>query len=206
MHKIRISSKSRDRLNIGAGRTSIPEFVNIDISARADIQLDVGSEPLPFDDDSIDLVFSYHTLEHVTDYLFALREIHRVLSHGGRLLMGVPYVTCTEFNLVNPYHRHNFSEHSFDFFDPKKLKGSAAEENIISFRKAFHRFHYTKEFEGVAEPMRTWCRRHLFNVVKKIDFGLLAVKDSDKQLPTMRDAERRLQEEFDECLRMRMSY
>ena len=61
--------------------------------------------------------------------------------------MGVPYVTLTEFNLVNPYHLHNFNEHSFDFFDPDRLRGSAAEEHEISFKKAFHRFHYTREFK-----------------------------------------------------------
>ena len=162
---------SEVRLNIGAGRTYIPGFVNVDISGRSEVQMDVGTEPLPFENSSVGVVFSYHTLEHVSDYLFALGEIHRVLKHGGHFLVGVPYVTLTEFNLINPFHRHRFSEHSFDFFDPKKLKGSAAEENLILLKKSFHRFHYIGAFKLVPEPMRTWCRRHLFNVVRAIDFG-----------------------------------
>ena len=194
------------RLNVGAGLSYIPEFINVDVSARAEVQVDLGREQLPFEDDSVDVVFSYHTLEHIGDYLFALGEIHRVLKHGGRFLVGVPYVTLTEFNLVNPYHLHNFSEYSFDFFDPQnKLKGSAAEEHRI-FRKIFHRYHYTAEFECVSEPMRTWCRRHLFNVVNRIDFGLLAIKDPDKELLMAPDVASRLQEEFDECLRRRVMY
>lgn len=194
------------QLNIGAGKTYIPDFVNIDISARAEVQLDIGREGLPFDQDSVDLVFSYHTLEHVPDYLFALGEIYRVLKHGGCLLVGVPYVTSSEFNLVNPYHRHQFNEHSFDFFDPQKLKNSAAEDNPICFKKIFHRFHYTSEFDSMTEPMRSWCRRHLFNVVKKIDFGLLAVKDPSKEMPTISDAEKRMLQEFDTCLEKRTAY
>ena len=75
---------------------------------------------------------------------------------------------------MSSYHRHNFSKHSFDFFDPQKLKGSAAAENPI-----------------------------LFN---KIDFGLLAVKDPGKELAETQDVESRLQEEFDECLRKRVTY
>lgn len=193
------------RLNIGAGKTYIPGFVNIDISQKADVQLDIGRERLPFEDDSVELIFTYHTLEHVFDYLFALGEIHRVLIHGGRLLVGVPYVTSTEYNLVNPYHFHNFSEYSFDFFDCERLKGSAAEERKIAFEKVFHRFHYTGEFQSMDEPMRTWCRRHLYNVVKKIDFGLLAVKDTSLQFPSCY-AEREMQKEFDECLMNRQAY
>ncbi len=127
------------RLNIGAGHTYIPGFTNVDVSDQAEIQVDLGRESLPFETDSVDLVFSYHTLEHIDDYLFALGEIHRVLRNGGRFLLGVPYVTLTEYNLINPYHRQNFNEYSFDFFNPARLKGTAAEKNPILFRKIFHK-------------------------------------------------------------------
>jgi predicted SAM-dependent methyltransferase len=119
------------KLNIGAGQTYIPGFVNIDLSDRANISLDLSKDRLPFEDSSVDLVFSYHTLEHIPDYLFVISEIHRVLKHGGHFLVGLPYVTLTEYNLVNPYHLHNFNEFSFDFFDRAKLKYSAAESNPV---------------------------------------------------------------------------
>ena len=194
------------RINIGAGRTYIPGFSNIDVSPKADISIDIGTERLPFDDDSVDLVFSYHTLEHIPDYLFALGEIHRVLRHGGRLLLGVPYITSTEYNLVNPYHLHHFNEFSFDFFEPGKLRGSAAETNEICFKKVFHRFHYTKDFKALSEPMRTWFRRHLFNVVKKIDFGLLAIKQPNAMLHSDDELRRAMQSEFDDCFQNRTKY
>src|SRR5437868_2623834 len=95
------------QLNIGAGQTYLPGFCNIDIDTKADIQLDLSNDRLPFDNDSVSLIFSYHTIEHIPNYLFALGEIHRVLQHDGVLLFGLPYVTLTEFNLVNPYHLHN---------------------------------------------------------------------------------------------------
>ncbi len=129
------------KLNIGAGLTYIPGFHNIDVSPNADIVIDLSKQPLPFEDGSVDLVFSYHCLEHVEDYLFALSEIYRVLKHGGVFLIGVPYVTLTEYNLVNPYHKHHFNEFSFDFFDAGRLKGSAIEKNDILFKKIYHRFH-----------------------------------------------------------------
>lgn len=194
------------KLNIGAGRTYLPGFRNIDLADRADIQLDLNLDRLPFDDDSVDLVFTYHALEHLDRYLFALGEIHRVLKHGAALLVGVPYVTLTEYNLVNPYHRQHFNEYSFDFFDPDKLKGTAVEANDILLIKAFHRFHYMEEFVDADPEERDWARRHLFNVVRKIDFGLVAVKDRDRPVRINEELAGQLEGMFDACLASRISY
>lgn len=194
------------KLNIGAGLTYIPDFINIDISERADLTLDLNEERLPFDSDSVDLVFSYHTLEHVDNYLFALGEIYRVLKHGGIFLLGVPYVTLTEYHLVNPYHRQNFNEFAFDFFDPVKLKGSASEVNSILFTKAFHRFHYIRFFNLLPFPLRGWCRYHLFNVVRKIDYGLVAIKDPNNLISISHTYQSQLRQEFQTCLKQRVAY
>ncbi len=192
------------KLNIGAGQTHIPGFINVDISTRADISIDLGREKLPLPDDSAELIFSYHTLEHIDNYLFALGEIHRVLRHGGHFLLGVPYVTLSEYHLVNPYHRHNFNEFSFDFFDPARLKGSAAEENNLCFRKIYHEFHYLSGYRLLPRPVRDWCRRHLFNVVREIEFGLVAIKSSDVMSPFPDPS--LLRAEFSKCLQSRRAY
>jgi len=192
------------QLNIGAGRTYIPGFINIDISDHADISLNFSNDRLPFDDSSVDLVFSHHTLEHIPNYLFALSEIYRVLKHNGIFLVGVPYLTLTQYNLVNPYHLHHFNEYSFDFFDPKKLKGSAMEKNNIYFHKVTHRFHYMGRFGKLPNFLKNWCRRHLFNVVKKIDFALVAVKtpNSEQSFPEPAEANSL----FDQLLKSRKRY
>jgi hypothetical protein len=51
-----------------------------------------GSEPLPFPDESFDLVYAAHVLEHIPWYqtLDALRETARVLAPGGRIELHVP--------------------------------------------------------------------------------------------------------------------
>jgi SAM-dependent methyltransferase len=50
----------------------------------------VGPGPLPFSDGSLDTVVSLDYLEHLDDDRLCLREIHRILKPGGRLLMAVP--------------------------------------------------------------------------------------------------------------------
>lgn len=54
---------------------------------------------LPFDDEAFDVVFCQQVLQFVPDPRAALREIHRVLAPGGRLVMGV--LRSLEFN--HPY-------------------------------------------------------------------------------------------------------
>ncbi len=193
------------KLNIGAGKTFLPGFVNIDRSSKADISLDLNRDRLPFEDSSAGIIFSYHALEHVDNYLFCLGEIYRVLKHGGIFLVGVPYLTLTEYNLVNPYHKNHFNEYSFDFFDPDKLKGSAGEENPVVFKKIFHRFHYMREFRFCPFLIRDWCRRHLLNVVNKIDFGLIAIKNKETilTLPKLKQESIRM---YDELLSSRKKY
>lgn len=193
-------------VNIGAGKTFIPGFINVDIAPVADVVLNLDKDKLPFDDNSVDVIFSYHALEHTNEYLFALSEIHRVLKHGGRFLLGVPYVTLTEYNLVNPYHKQNFNEHSFDFFDANKLKGSAAEESLVLFAKVFHKCHYMGAFNLFPPFIKNLARRHLFNIVRKIDFGLVAIKDIDRPIEITNEMRKGMRDEFLECCWCRTPY
>lgn len=178
-------------------------FVNIDLIAGCDISLNLNTDVLPFADNSVDCIFSYHALEHLDNYLFALSEMWRVLKHGGQFFAETPYVTLTEYNLVNPFHLRHFNEYSFDFFEAGKLKGSANEDSPVFFKKAWHRFQYLPPFALLPDQLQTLCRRHLFNVVRAIDFGLYAVKVHDVPLAISPDASRVLEDEFDKIVAIR---
>ena len=54
------------------------------------LQHDVA-EPLTFADRSFGVVWCSEVLEHLFDPAFALREMHRILKPGGKLLVTVPY-------------------------------------------------------------------------------------------------------------------
>ena len=55
---------------------------------RADLKLDITA--LDLADSSVDMIFCNHVLEHVSDHLKALSELHRVLRKGGRLIISFP--------------------------------------------------------------------------------------------------------------------
>jgi SAM-dependent methyltransferase len=69
----------------------MPEIdrVTADLYAPADLRLDITAIDLP--DESFDLIFCSHVLEHVPDDAAAMRELCRVLEPGGLSLVLVPY-------------------------------------------------------------------------------------------------------------------
>lgn len=56
----------------------------------------------PINTNSVDLVISNHALEHVEEPLSILREIHRVLRPGGKVVLYLPYDDYRNAKIYNP--------------------------------------------------------------------------------------------------------
>lgn len=81
------------KINIGCGQTPKEGYIGIDIlDYGQEIQRDLN-RGLPFDDNSVDEVYSSHTLEHIErkDVPFIWEEIYRVLKSGGEATIIVPH-------------------------------------------------------------------------------------------------------------------
>lgn len=65
-------------------------------------------------DDSIDLLVSFETIEHLQDYSLFLKEAFRVLRPDGRIISSVPDLWVDETGKdPNPYHFHAFDHAKF---------------------------------------------------------------------------------------------
>jgi predicted SAM-dependent methyltransferase len=88
------------KLNIGCGSFLLDGFVNCDLyNPAAEIQCDAKS--LPFDDNSIEEIYSYHLIEHFDfhDAFNVVGEWYRVLQDGGLLHIQTPDLlgSCKKF-------------------------------------------------------------------------------------------------------------
>ncbi len=100
MKNLNKSSKSR-KLNIGCGRDYKFGYINIDIdpSVKPDIVRDI-EKGLPFDDNSVDEIYCSHTLEHIHDLLFVLREFYRVCKNKAKITIIVPLMDASDMTHV----------------------------------------------------------------------------------------------------------
>ncbi len=80
------------KLQVGSGSNLKQGWINIDLDPAADLRVDVR-QGLPFDDNSAEIIYSEHFLEHLEYPLECadfLRESLRVLRPGGLIHVGVP--------------------------------------------------------------------------------------------------------------------
>lgn len=84
-----------------------PSYIAADLSSPlAMVHLDV--QRLPWPDQTFDIVYCSHVLEHVTDDRLAMRELRRVLKPDGWGLILVPIIATTTFedpSVVDPEER-----------------------------------------------------------------------------------------------------
>ena len=78
------------RINLGCGDSKLANYINIDKYTTADAKMDITK--LEYENDSVDEIYSSHTLEHVAknDVLKVLNECYRVLKVNGVLELEVP--------------------------------------------------------------------------------------------------------------------
>lgn len=83
-------------------KNRVSEYRSADLDPHlADTVLNIENIDLP--DDSVDLVLCSHVLEHVDDTK-ALRELHRILTPGGRALLMFPLVDGWEETYEDSAH------------------------------------------------------------------------------------------------------
>ncbi len=184
-------------LDLGCGRRKAPGFVGLDRFPLpgVDVVADLDA-PLPFADSVFDLVLAFHSLEHVADLQRTLHEVWRVGRPGAQVCIGAPY-WAQGLNVVNPYHRHAFNEHSPRFWTdapeaPVPLAeyarppqgamwGLASSDNSspsFDLRCVRIEFFYFAEYWGLDADELTELRRRSFDVCEHILYHLKVCKRS----------------------------
>lgn len=110
-------------------------------SPWADVKMDINA--MPFADNSFDVVFCNHVLEHIPDDIHAMREILRVMKPGGWSILQVPQnyameKTDEDLTLTDPRERErrflqsdHFRLYGRDYADRLRTAGFEVEENFL---------------------------------------------------------------------------
>jgi SAM-dependent methyltransferase len=104
-------------LDVGCGGNKVRGTLGVDRLSLpgVDIVCDFEQSPLPFKENSVDVIYTRHTLEHISDLEHILREFLRVLKPDGRLSVTVPHFS-NALGYSDYTHKRFFGYYTFDYF------------------------------------------------------------------------------------------
>ena len=101
------------KVDMGGGLFPRPGYLTVD-QEGADITCDLN-DGIPLPDNSVGVLNASHVIEHLRDPIKTMREIHRVLAHGGWAMIEVPS-TDGRGAWQDPTHVSFWNEHSFWYY------------------------------------------------------------------------------------------
>lgn len=138
------------RCNLGCGSQAHPDWLNFDLGGPAPwvVPLDLKAEQWPLPEESVDLVYSSHVLEHFArgEGESFLRKVHAILKPGGGLRLTVPdleglaesYLACVRAARASGDDRKAMDRHEWSVIE------------LID--------QMVRELPG-GEMLRFWCER-----------------------------------------------
>lgn len=103
-------------LNVGCGfsRYTDPNVINLDGEdiCKPDVVWDLNKTPLPFEDETFDMVIANHILEHLVNWWACFNELARIVKTGGQVIVYVPG-SGSDSQLGYRDHVHTINDCSF---------------------------------------------------------------------------------------------
>ena len=156
------------KLELGAGvNRGLPGWTYIDANDQCDFVLDL-SQPLPFPDNFVDIIYSSHLLEHFkyTDLISFLTECVRILKPGGQFSAAVPNAGI----YLNAYHDpDNFKPDIFCSYKPAyRYNAKIDYVNYMAYMDGHHQYMFDEE--------------NIIVILRKAGFKHAMLRDFDKTL------------------------
>ncbi|VVB90875.1 Ubiquinone/menaquinone biosynthesis C-methyltransferase UbiE [uncultured archaeon] len=106
-------------IDIGCGNSKTKDAIGPDKVRTGDVDIICDIEQsIPFKDGCIDKIVANNVLEHMSDTVKPLEELHRVLKIGGRAIIEVPHARSLGA-FMDPTHKRFFTIMTMDYFTEK---------------------------------------------------------------------------------------
>ncbi len=150
-------NKKNLKLHLGCGGRCLEGYENVDLRKTRTTNLVCNIKKLPYSNNSVEIIKTYHTIEHLPkhDFPIALKEWHRILIPKGKLIIECPdfdksvkeYLAGKEERINNIFGLQRFlgDTHLFGY-NFKRLKKILGEANFTEItEKDPQDSHKTKE-------------------------------------------------------------
>ncbi len=156
------------KLEMGAGcNRGIPGWTYIDTNGQCDLLMDL-SQPLAFPDNSVDIIYSSHLLEHFTypELMSFLAECLRILKPGGSFSAAVPNARI----FLDSYHDPDrFNPAIYCPYKPAYHYNSKIDYvNYIAYMDGHHKYMFDED--------------NVLEVLRKTGYRNAKLRNADKEL------------------------
>lgn len=171
------------KLNIGGGNWFKMGWLNLDIYADntfIDINQNLlENQELPFIDESLELIFASHILEHLPDevVLNLLKECHRTLKKGGIMRISVP-------DMEKAFKAYVDRDWNFFEIGGVTTNGDSIERRLVNYFASFAMDNYGEEKHYSGGPIiDDSIVKEKFNSLGKYEFVTWCVSLIPKNAP-----------------------
>ncbi len=158
------------RLELACGQRKEDGWTVVDIAATTatDVIHDLETFPWPFKDNSVDEARCSHFVEHLSDMIGFMNELHRVMKPGAKCLVVCPYYSSVRA-WQDPTHLRAISEHSFLYFNQEWMKQNGLDHYGITADFDFeYGYAWSPEWTTRPDDARAFALKHYVNVVDDI--------------------------------------
>lgn len=173
-------------IDLGCGDRKRPEHIGVDSAKLTGVDIVCDLEQgLPFEDASVDGVWSNFLFEHLSDTVFLFKELYRVCRPGAVVEFRVPYYqSFTQYK--DPTHKAVILPETIRYFSDEKWYGS--DYGIgTNFKLLAVSYDYLPPFDRLMSrkllllrplfyPFILFARRFLWNVVHSVTIKLQVEK------------------------------
>lgn len=131
------------KIDLGGGLNPYKDYKTIDILNSVDFVYDLN-DGIPLPDNSVGVINASHIIEHLKDPIKTMKEIHRVLCHGGWVFIEVPS-TDGRGAFQDPTHISFWNENSFLYYTDSNL-GYYINNKDIRFQEYRRITHFPNEY------------------------------------------------------------
>lgn len=104
-------------LDVGCGPSKLEGATGIDMFdlPGVDVVYNLESFPWPFQDSQFDHIVCRHSINHLSDLVAVMAELHRICKPGGMIEIIAPHYASDNFN-TDPTHRTALGIRSMNYF------------------------------------------------------------------------------------------
>lgn len=111
-------------IELGSGggfiKEVLPSVITSDVIKLPMCDKVIDAEKIPFPDNSLSAIYMLNTFHHIKNPKRAIKEFHRTLKNGGRVIMIEPYNSWWGRLIYKNFHYEGFDEKALDW----KIKGT----------------------------------------------------------------------------------